>query len=114
MSWGTILVTLLGIFESVVLILIKRFLDKKDKFDEAKAQQDKEMKEEIKKGLDTIRLLAYHRMSEEIERLLTKGFATPAERKILDDMHTNYKEHGWNGDMDSRLAKVYKLPTKQL
>ena len=114
MNFGTILVTLLGIFESVVLILIKRYLDRKDKLDEVKEKQDEEMKEEIKTGLETIRLLAYHRMSEEIERLLNKGYATPAERKILDDMHTNYKAHGWNGDMDSRLKKVYKLPTKEL
>lgn len=66
---------------------------------------------EIKVSLETIRLLAYARMSEEIERLLDKGFATPAERRILDEMYQNYKAHGWNGDMDSRLEKVYALRT---
>ena len=66
---------------------------------------------EIKTSLETIRLLAYARMSEEIERLLDKGYATPAERRILDEMYLNYKAHGWNGDMDARLKKVYELCT---
>lgn len=66
---------------------------------------------EVKTSLETIRLLAYARMSEEIERLLDKGYATPAERRILDEMYLNYKAHGWNGDMDVRLKKVYALRT---
>ena len=47
----------------------------------------------------------------EIERLLTQGYATPQERRVLDEMYTNYKAHGWNGDMDARLDKVYALRT---
>ena len=50
-------------------------------------------------------------MSQEIERLLDQGYATPAERRILDEMYHNYKAHGWNGDMDARLEKVYRLRT---
>lgn len=69
------------------------------------------MMKELETSLETIRLLAYARMSEEIERLLTKGYATPAERRILDEMYLNYKAHGWNGDMDARLEKVYGLRT---
>ena len=62
-------------------------------------------------ALETIRLLAYARLSEETERLLTKGFATPQERHILNEMFRNYKDHGWNGDMDERMEKVYALRT---
>ena len=62
-------------------------------------------------ALETIRLLAYARMSEETERLLNQGYATPAERRVLDEMFKNYKAHGWNGDMDARLEKVYSLRT---
>jgi len=54
---------------------------------------------------------AYARLSEEIERLLDQGYATPAERRVLDEMYANYKAHGWNGDMDARLEKVYTLRT---
>ena len=61
--------------------------------------------------METLRLLSYARMSQEIERLLTQGYATPSERKVLDEMYQNYKDHGWNGDMDARLAKVYALRT---
>ena len=57
-------------------------------------------------ALETLRLLSYHRMSQEIERLLDQGYATPAERRVLDEMYANYKDHGWNGDMDARLRKV--------
>lgn len=78
----------------------------KQRADDLNALRDK-----IEVSLDTLRLLAYHRMAEEIERLLDQGYATPAERHILEEMHQNYKAHGWNGDMDSRLSKVRRLRT---
>ena len=84
---------------------------KRRKKEEAREAELESMMKKINNGLDTLRLLSYHRMSEEIERLLTKGYATPAERKVLKEMYDNYKGHGWNGDMDERLEKVYHLPT---
>lgn len=60
--------------------------------------------------LDTIKLLSYSRLSDEIDRLLAKEFATPAERHYLQRMYENYKKHGWNGDMDARLDRVWDLP----
>lgn len=109
-------------FNGILLFFIKRFFDRRDKkeSDLLKEQKEKDQKreeaqekiyEQIRISLETIRLLAYARMSEEIERLLTQGYATPAERRILDEMYHNYKEHGWNGDMDARLEKVYALRT---
>lgn len=109
-------------FNGILLFFIKRFFDRRDKkeADLLKEQKEKDQKreeeqekiyEQIRISLETIRLLAYARMSEEIERLLTQGYATPAERRILDEMYHNYKEHGWNGDMDARLEKVYALRT---
>lgn len=102
----------------ILLFLIKRYFDQRDKAEAqrqaARAEKDAEFAElmkEVKTGMDTLRLLSYARMSEEIERLLSKGFATPAERRVLDEMYHNYKDHGWNGDMDARLKKVYALRT---
>lgn len=96
---------------SVVLFFVQRYFSRRDK-KEAEAREEREdLIERVNTGLETIRLLSYHRMSQEIERLLDKGFATPAERRVLDEMFANYKKHGWNGDMDARLKKVYALRT---
>ena len=106
----------------LLLFLVKRFFDKKDQreaeirrqreqAEENQRQRNYELYRKVDNALETIRLLAYARMSEEIERLLTKGYATPAERRVLDEMFKNYKAHGWNGDMDARLEKVYALRT---
>lgn len=95
----------------VVLFLVQRYFNRRDQREDADHAAREELYSKIEISLETIRLLAYHRMSEEIERLLTKGFATPSERRLLDEMHLNYKAHGWNGDMDARLAKVYQLRT---
>ena len=106
----------------LLLFLVKRFFDKKDQreaeirrqheqAEENQRQRNDELYRKVENALETIRLLAYARMSEEIERLLTKGYATPAERRVLDEMFKNYKAHGWNGDMDARLEKVYALRT---
>ena len=95
----------------ILLFFIKRYFDRRDKRENQNAEEAAQLLKEAKVSLETIRLLAYARMSEEIERLLTQGYATPSERRILDEMYHNYKEHGWNGDMDARLEKVYALRT---
>ena len=107
---------LTGVLSSVlssglVLFFVRRFFERRDKAEAAERAGRKALTEKIDAGLETLRLLSYHRMSEEIERLLDKGYATPAERRVLDEMYANYKAHGWNGDMDARLAKVYRLRT---
>lgn len=63
---------------------------------------------------DTLAAVSYGVLSNEVERLLTKGFATPDERKALQILYEVYKRNGWNGDMDSRMAKVYASPTDRV
>ena len=49
---------------------------------EREAQRDREyheLRRQVMVGLETIKLLSYARVAEEAERLLNKGFATPAE-----------------------------------
>ena len=107
---------------ALVVYLIQRHFNRKDKEREAERKRlTQKQQEQIERweaatqqvhtGLETIRLLAYARTSHEIERLLTQGYATPAERSYLGELSSNYKKHGWNGDMDSRLQKVYDLRT---
>ena len=121
MDIAAVVLSVLG-SNGLLLFLVKRFFDKKDQkeaeirrqreqAEENQRQRNDELYRKVDNSLETIRLLAYARMSEEIERLLTKGYATPAERRVLDEMFKNYKAHGWNGDMDARLEKVYALRT---
>lgn len=107
------ILSVLGV-NSILLFFIKRYLQKKDQEESDIKADREELIKEVRAGLGTIRLLAYARLSEEIERLLNKGYATPSERRILEEMFLNYKAHGWNGDMDSRIEKVHTLPTKDL
>lgn len=121
MDIAAVVLSVLG-SNGLLLFLVKRFFDKKDQ-KEAEIQRQREQAEEnqrqrnyelyrkVDNALETIRLLSYARMSEETERLLNQGYATPAERRVLDEMFKNYKAHGWNGDMDARLEKVYALRT---
>ena len=95
----------------MLLFFLKRYFSRRDAREDADNKRRDELLARVEISLDTVRLLAYARMSEEIERLLDQGYASPAERRILDEMHRNYKAHGWNGDMDARLEKVYRLRT---
>mgnify|MGYP001851683632 CR=1 FL=1 len=106
----TSLLTCLGA-NGILLFLVQRYFKRRDQREETDKEQKKELFRRIDTALETLRLLAYHRMSQEIERLLNQGYATPAERRVLDEMYANYKDHGWNGDMDARLEKVYALRT---
>lgn len=106
-------ISLLSTFgiNGILLFFVKRYFDKRDKAIEEEKESKNDLLKRVEVSLETLRILSYLRMSEELERLLNKGFATPSERKIIDEMYNNYKEHGWNGDMDSRLEKVYRLRT---
>lgn len=112
-----VVISILG-SNGLLLFLVKRYFEKKDREEQKKRnaqtnreEEWKELLQKVETCLETIRLLSYSRMSEETERLLTQGFATPAERRVLDEMYKNYKAHGWNGDMDSRMERVYNLRT---
>lgn len=94
-----VLLPLIGA-DGIILYFVKRYFNRRDA-----------LFKRVDTALETLRLLAYHRMSQEIERLLDQGYATPAERRVLDEMYDNYKAHGWNGDMETRLDKVYSLRT---
>ena len=59
----------------------------------------------------TLAAVTYGTLSNELERLLTKGYATPDERHTLNILFDAYRENGWNGDMDARMEKVYHLRT---
>ena len=110
MELAVSLLSTLGI-NSIVLFFIKRYFDRRDSRERKDLERKEELFRRIDTALETLRLLSYHRMSQEIERLLNQGYATPAERRVLDEMYANYKDHGWNGDMDARLEKVYQLRT---
>lgn len=73
-----------------------------------KKNRDSEGQELLRK---TLAAVTYGTISNEIERLLTKGFATPDERHTLNILFDAYKANGWNGDMDARMEKVYHLRT---
>ena len=107
-----IIVSILSVlgFNGILLFFIKRYFSKKDPRDQKEREKRESIYNRIDATMDTIRLLAYARMSEEIDRLLKKGYATPPERRILGELYQNYKAHGWNGDMDERLHMVYMLP----
>ena len=104
------LLSVLGI-NSILLFFIKRYFDRRDQRERQEMDRRADLFKRVDTSLETLRLLSYHRMSQEIERLLDQGYATPAERRVLDEMYANYKDHGWNGDMDARLEKVYQLRT---
>lgn len=110
MEWVISILSVMG-FNGILLFFVKRYFAKRDRQEEAINRDREELFRQVRTGLETLRLLSYARMSQEIERLLDQGYATPAERRILDEMYHNYKAHGWNGDMDARLEKVYELRT---
>lgn len=95
----------------IIMFFIKRYFDRRDRRDKKEQEKRESLLAEIRTSLGTIRLLSYARLSEEIEKLLSQGYASPAERRFLDELYKNYKAHGWNGDMDERLKKVYAMRT---
>ena len=80
----------------LITYLISRYFDRKDVIRQ------------------TLAAVAYSELSGKIEKRLDEDYATPEQRKELDILYEAYKANGWNGDMETRMAKVYALPTKKL
>ena len=62
----------------------------------------------------TLAAVTYSTLADKLVRALDRGDATPEQRRDIKVLYDCYKEHGWNGDMDSRMNKVFNLPTKDL
>ena len=94
----TIVVAMLGsnALFGLITYLISRYFDRKDTIRQ------------------TLAAVAYTALSDKIEERLDADYATPEQRKELDILYEAYKANGWNGDMDTRIQKVYNLPTKKI
>ena len=77
MELAVSLLSTLGI-NSIVLFFIKRYFDRRDSRERKDLERKEELFRRIDTALETLRLLSYHRMSQEIERLLDQGYASPA------------------------------------
>ena len=86
----------------LVTFFVTRHFNKKDKND-ADNQLIKE----------TLGALSYSITSSEIEKLISKGWATSEERRALEILFKVYKKNGWNGDMDARMEIVHSLPFRK-
>lgn len=106
---STVIGTIIGaIFGSNALFgLITFLISRHDR-----QRDDKEERDD--KILKTLAAVSYTALSDNIEKRLDDGYATPEQRKELDILYEAYKANGWNGDMETRMAKVYALPTKKL
>jgi hypothetical protein len=104
----TLMVAVLGSNVLTAVITIKA--SRKDK------ELDRECadKAEFSLIMETLRAMMYIVMTLKIEHLLNQGYATPEQRKEIEELHELYHKHDWNGDMDSRIAKIYSLPTKPI
>lgn len=94
----TIVVAMLGsnALFGLITYLISRYFDRKDTIRQ------------------TLAAVAYTALSDKIEERLDADYATPEQRRELDILFEAYKANGWNGDMDTRIQKVYNLPTKKI
>lgn len=81
---------------------VTRHFSKKDK--------DEEGEKLIKK---TLAAVTYSLVSNEIDKLINKGYATSEERRALEILYDAYKANGWNGDMEARMEIVHKLPFRK-
>lgn len=86
----------------LVQFFVTRHFSKKDKDKEA-----------IKLIKQTLAAVSYLEVSNEIAKLISKGWATSEERRALEILYDAYKANGWNGDMEARMDKVHSLPFRE-
>lgn len=97
----TILVAIIGsgAFTAIVQALIQRYYEGR-RGDEANRK--------------TLAAVSYWALSNELEKLLNQGYATPEQRLAIKVLYDAYRGNGWNGDMDARMDRLLHMPTKQI
>lgn len=77
-------------------------------------QRKYERQRDDKTAKQTLAAVSYWVLSNELERLLSKGWASPEERRTLQILFDAYKANGWNGDMDARMERLLHMPTADI
>lgn len=62
----------------------------------------------------TLAAVSYWVLSNELEKLLSRGWASPEERRTIGILFDAYRANGWNGDMDARMERLMHMPTAQI
>ncbi len=58
----------------------------------------------------TIKALCYNTLSDKLNNIIMKGYATETDRRDVHVLWSAYHNEGWNGDMDDRMNRVMNLP----
>ena len=58
----------------------------------------------------TLKALCYNTLSDKLNSILMRGYATETDRRDIQILFTAYHNEGWNGDMDDRMNRVMNLP----
>ena len=58
----------------------------------------------------TIKALCYNTLSDKLNNIIIKGYATETDRRDVHVLWSAYHNEGWNGDMDDRMNRVMNLP----
>lgn len=58
----------------------------------------------------TIRAMLYNMISDKLNYILSKGYATETDRRDVQILWAAYHSEGWNGDMDDRMERMIRLP----
>ena len=58
----------------------------------------------------TIKALCYNTLSDKLNNIIMKNYATETDRRDVHVLWSAYHNEGWNGDMDDRMNRVMNLP----
>ena len=58
----------------------------------------------------TIKALCYNTLSDKLNSIIMKNYATETDRRDVHVLWSAYHNEGWNGDMDDRMKRMYCLP----
>ena len=58
----------------------------------------------------TIKALCYNTLSDKLNSIIMKNYATETDRRDVHVLWSAYHNEGWNGDMDDRMNRVMNLP----
>ena len=58
----------------------------------------------------TIKALCYNTLSDKLNSIIMKNYATETDRRDVHVLWSAYHNEGWNGDMDDRMNRVMNFP----
>ena len=109
----SLLVTLVGGGSSVLVLIVKHYLEQSNNNLKNINDTLKELKILVQKTADGTRTISKYRLLKDMNKLIERGYITFKELRDITTLYHSYKDLGGNGAVTEMFERFKELPIEK-